>query len=72
MKSRNLSIESHVGLDPKHRNAERFGVKAFPQSYVIDKQGELKWSGSPLLLTTDILNDALERTRRNRQIKLLS
>lgn len=56
-KRRKISMKAHVGIDRMSRLEKRFGVTAYPQSFIIDKKGVIVWSGSPLSLSSSIINE---------------
>ncbi len=62
-RKRKIKMESFIGLDPNGKLERKFGVEAFPQSYIIAANGTLLWSGSPLLLSTALLDKFLGTTK---------
>lgn len=63
--SRRISFKSYVGIDRLNRTGKRFGVKAYPQSYLIDREGILRWAGSPLALSASVINKVLGKNEVN-------
>ena len=54
-----------VGSDPEQKTIRAYGVSGFPETFLIDENGIIKWQGSPFNLNKDILNKTLGRKIRN-------
>jgi len=54
-----------VGSDPEQKTIRAYGVSGFPETFLIDENGIIKWQGSPFNLNKDILNKTLGRQIRN-------
>ena len=54
-----------VGSDPEQKTIHAYGVSGFPETFLIDENGIIKWQGSPFNLNKDILNKTLGRKIRN-------
>ena len=54
-----------VGSDPEQKTIRAYGVSGFPETFLIDENGIIKWQGSPFDLNKDILNKTLGRKIRN-------
>jgi len=50
-----------VGSDPEQKTIRDFGVEAFPETFLIDENGIIRWQGSPFDLDKKILNKVLGR-----------
>jgi len=48
-----------VGLDPTETIIKQFGVFAYPETFLIDKNGIIQWKGSPFELSEKLLNKVL-------------
>ena len=51
-----------VGSDPTETIIKDFGVLAYPETFLIDKNGIIQWQGSPFKLSEKLLNKALGRS----------
>lgn len=50
-----------IGSDPEKKTIRSYGVSAFPETFLIDENGIIKWQGSPFYLDKKIINEALGR-----------
>ena len=64
MERRKIDIQSSVGFYSFNGLERKFNVEAFPQSFVIDSEGILRWAGSPLLLSTELIDDILGTNKK--------
>ena len=48
-----------VGSDPEQKTIRAYGVSAFPETFLIDKDGIIKWQGSPFHLDEKLINEVL-------------
>lgn len=53
-----------VGSDPTETIIKNFGVLAYPETFLIDKNGIIQWQGSPFKLSDKLLNKALGRSEK--------
>ena len=48
-----------VGSDPEQKTIHAYGVSAFPKTFLIDKDGIIRWQGSPFDLDERLINKLL-------------
>jgi thiol-disulfide isomerase/thioredoxin len=53
-------MKTIVAIDDKQQTAKNFGVQSLPQAFLIDKNGYLRWQGTPGLLTDEFMKKFLE------------
>jgi thiol-disulfide isomerase/thioredoxin len=56
-------FETFVALDDSMKMAKELGVKLIPQTFLIDKNGFLRWRGTPGQLTEDFLHTFLKEAK---------
>ncbi|QDH79826.1 redoxin domain-containing protein [Echinicola soli] len=56
-------ILAHVGTDTAYQTINKYEVKAYPTTFLIDENGILKWRGHPSLLTSDMIDALLHKKR---------
>lgn len=54
-----MMIYYPVGSDPSHETINAFQVKAYPQTFLIDNDGMIRWQGSPFQFSKAILDNVL-------------
>jgi uncharacterized protein (TIGR03435 family) len=54
-----VQIKANVGTDTTKQIIQAFGVHSYPQTFVIDVNGVLKWIGYPSMLTSDVIDKLL-------------
>src|SRR5690606_24692446 len=54
-----------VGLDTELTTINSYKVSAYPETFVIDTNGIIKWQGSPFHLKVDYLNKLLNVERKS-------
>lgn len=59
-----------IGSDPEQRTIRAYGVSSFPQTFLIDENGIIKWQGSPFHLDKKRLNRVLGREQETITINL--
>lgn len=57
-----------VGSDPTETIIKNFGVFAYPETFLIDKNGIIQWQGSPFKLSDKLLNKALGRSEKPKSL----
>jgi thiol-disulfide isomerase/thioredoxin len=59
-----------VGSDPQQKTIRAYGVSAFPETFLIDESGRIKWQGSPFDLDKKIIDEILGRQTETINLKL--
>lgn len=59
-----------VGSDPERKTIRAFGVYLYPQTFLIDENGIIKWHGSPFRLNKKIINKVLGRETETTNLNL--
>ncbi len=59
-----------VGSDPEQKTIRAFGVSSFPETFLIDENGIIKWQGSPFHLDKKLINSVLGREQETTTINL--
>jgi thiol-disulfide isomerase/thioredoxin len=59
-----------VGSDPEQKTIRAYGVSAFPETFLINEDGIIKWQGSPFHLDKKLLNRVLGREQETTTINL--
>ncbi|MEQ8625837.1 MAG: TlpA disulfide reductase family protein [Vicingaceae bacterium] len=54
-----LQLFYPVGSDPTMKTIDSYGVTLFPETFVIDQKGFIKWQGSPFHLEEELFNELL-------------
>ncbi len=54
-------ILAYVATDTTHQTIIRYGVSAFPTTFLIDAGGTVRWRGSPSHLTRDMLDELIDQ-----------
>lgn len=55
------TFNTHVVLDDSMKTASLLRVRSIPQTFLIDKNGYLRWQGTPGLLTNEFLQNFIEK-----------
>lgn len=50
-----------VGSDPENKTIRAYGVSGYPETFLIDEKGIIKWQGSPFHLNKKLINKVLGR-----------
>lgn len=59
-----------IGSDPEKKTIRAYGVSAFPETFLIDENGIIKWQGSPFHLEKNVINKALGRDTETTSLNL--
>jgi thiol-disulfide isomerase/thioredoxin len=59
-----------IGSDPTEKTILAYGVSSFPETFLIDENGIIKWQGSPFDLNKKLLNKVLGREQETTTINL--
>lgn len=59
-----------TGSDPDQKTIKAYGVSAFPETFLIDKDGVIQWQGSPFQLNKELLDELLGRERKMNALNL--
>lgn len=59
-----------VGSDPDSKTINSFGVQLYPETFLIDEFGIVRWQGSPFDLNEEILNGVLERQGKTKTLRI--
>ena len=59
-----------IGSDPEQKTIRAYGVSSFPETFLIDENGIIKWQGSPFHLDKKLLNSVLGREQETTTINL--
>lgn len=61
-----------VGSDAEQKTIKAYGVTGFPETFLIDKNGVIRWQGSPFQLDKDILNKVLGQENEMINLELIN
>ncbi|MBN1989876.1 MAG: TlpA family protein disulfide reductase [Bacteroidales bacterium] len=59
-----------VGSDPDSKTINSFGVQLYPETFLIDEFGIVRWQGSPFDLDEEILNGVSERQGKTKTLRI--
>ncbi len=65
-------MEAHIGLDTAYQTIKAFGVQGYPETFVIDPEGIVRWQGYPLDLNAPLLADLMGSTQLPENVGNLS
>lgn len=54
-------MKTYIAIDDEKKTYDAFEVGAMPKTYLVDKNGNLRWQGVPGLLTDEFMQAYLER-----------
>lgn len=61
-----------VGSDPEQKTIRAYGVSSFPETFLIDENGIIKWQGSPFDLDKEMISKVLGRRTETIDINLIN
>ncbi len=65
-----LQLFYPVGSDPTMKIIDAYGVSEFPETFIIDQEGYIKWQGSPFHLEEELFNDLLGIERNSKSLTI--